>query len=144
MRFACSHAHRCVSICLQMTVSTTGTRIPLPILDCTPLLSGAPIDDQTAARLAAVLRVLADPARLRILSLIQSQPAREACVCHLTDALGLSQPTISHHLRVLYEARLVDRERRGNWVYYRTLPGALDGLREALGGTHTRERRAAG
>jgi ArsR family transcriptional regulator len=117
----------------NMTTSLAGTRFPLPIVDCTPLLSGPPIDDQTAARLAGVLKVLADPRRLRILSLIQSQPAREACVCHLTDALGLSQPTISHHLRVLYEAHLVDREKRGNWVYYRTVPGALDDLRSALG-----------
>src|SRR5450759_2676200 len=101
-----------------MLTFPAGTQVMLPILDCTPLLSGAPLDDRTAGRLAAMLRVLADPARLRILSLIQSQPAREACVCHLTEALGLSQPTVSHHLRVLYEAHLVDRERRGNWVYY--------------------------
>jgi len=90
------------------------------------------------------VRVLADPARLRLLSLIQSQPAREACVCHLTDALGLSQPTVSHHLRVLYEAHLVDRERRGNWVYYRTVPGALDDLRIALGETGSGERVVVG
>jgi ArsR family transcriptional regulator len=78
--------------------------------------------------------VLADPARLRILSLLQAQPSFEACVCHLTDFLGLGQPTVSHHLRVLFEAGLVQRERRGNWVYYRVIPGALDGLRTALGG----------
>ena len=94
-------------------------RIPLPVLECAPLLSGAPLDEQAAAHMAAVLRVLADSARLRILSLIQAQPTREACVCHLTDALGLSQPTVSHHLRVLFGARLLGRERRGNWVYYR-------------------------
>jgi ArsR family transcriptional regulator len=87
------------------------------MLDCTPLLSGAPLDDQAAARLG----VLADPGRLRILSLIQSQLSHEACVCHLTDSLEPSQPTVSHHLRVLYEAGLVDRERRGNWVYYWTV-----------------------
>jgi ArsR family transcriptional regulator len=127
-----------------MLTVPAGTQVMLPILDCTPLLSGAPLDDRTAARLAAMLRVLADPARLRILSLIQSQPAREACVCHLTEALGLSQPTVSHHLRVLYEAHLVDRERRGNWVYYRTLPGALDGLREALGDADARAPVASG
>jgi ArsR family transcriptional regulator len=123
-----------------MTTAPAGAHIALPMLDCTPLLSGAPLDDQTAARLAAALRVLADPGRLRILSLIQAQPTREACVCHLTDALGLSQPTVSHHLRVLYEAHLLGRERRGNWVYYRTLPGALDDLRAALGDTDARPR----
>jgi ArsR family transcriptional regulator len=103
------------------------------MLDCGPLLSGAPLDAQAAARLAALLRVLAEPGRLRLLSLIQAQPSREACVCHLTEALGLSQPTVSHHLRVLHEAGLVDRERRGNWVYYRTVPQALADLRDALG-----------
>src|SRR5947209_15774053 len=127
----------CVNMLCTMTTSSAspslGT-VPLPVLDCTPLLSGAPLDDQAAARLAAVLRVLGDPARLRILSLIQAQPTREACVCHVTDTLGLSQPTVSHHLRVLYEAGLLGRERRGNWVYYKTVPGALEGLRQALGG----------
>jgi ArsR family transcriptional regulator len=96
-------------------------------------LSGAPLDEQSAGRLAALLRVLAEPGRLRLLSLIQAQPSREACVCHLTEALGLSQPTVSHHLRVLFIAGLVDRERRGNWVYYRTIPHALAELRDALG-----------
>jgi ArsR family transcriptional regulator len=132
----CSHpALMCVNMSLNMTASPAGSRVPLPMLDCAPLLSGAPIDDQAAGRLAALLRVLADPGRLRILSLIQAQPSCEACVCHLTDALGLSQPTVSHHLRVLYEAHLVDRERRGNWVYYRIVAGALDDLRAALGKT---------
>jgi ArsR family transcriptional regulator len=111
--------------------------IPLAVLDCAPLLSGAPLDEPSAARLAAVLRVLADPARLRILSLIQAQPTREACVCHLTDALGLAQPTVSHHLGVLFGAGLLGRARRGNWVYYRAVPGALDGLRDALTGAAT-------
>jgi len=108
-------------------------RIALPVLDCAPLLSGAVLDEPAATRLAAVLRTLADPGRLRILSLLQAQPDREACVCHLTDHLGLSQPTVSHHLRVLFETGLVDRERRGNWVYYRVVAGALDGVRDALG-----------
>lgn len=111
--------------------------IPLPVLDCTPLFSGAPLDEASAARLAALLKVLAEPARLRLLSLLRAQPGQEACVCHLTDALDLSQPTVSHHLRVLFEAGLVARERRGNWVYYRVNTGALDGLRQALGDAET-------
>ena len=114
----------CVNMAHLMTTSAVAAPVVLPILDCTPLLSGAPRDEQSAVRLAALLRVLADPGRLRLLSLIQAQPSREACVCHLTEALGLSQPTVSHHLRVLFDAGLVDRERRGNWVYYRTLPRA--------------------
>jgi ArsR family transcriptional regulator len=113
---------------------STNALTTLPVLDCTPLFSGAALDEPAAARLAAVLRVLADPARLRILSLLQSQPSHEACVCHVTDFLGLGQPTVSHHLRVLFDAGLVQRERRGNWVYYRAIPGALEGLRAALGG----------
>jgi len=99
-----------------------------------PLFSGAVLDDEAATRLAGLMRVLADPARLRILSLLQAQPSHEACVCHVTDHLRLGQPTVSHHLRVLFEAGLVERERRGNWVYYRTVAGSLDSLREALGG----------
>ena len=123
----------CVNMLGVMTASPAGALIALPVLDFTPLLSGAPLDDQAASRLASLLRVLADPGRLRILSLIQAQPAREACVCHLTDALGLSQPTVSHHLRVLFQAGLVERERRVNWVYYRTVTHALADLRDALG-----------
>ena len=106
----------------------------LPVLDCTPLLAGAALDEAAAVRLAGVLRVLGDPARLRILSLLQAQPSHEACVCHVTDFLGIGQPTLSHHLRVLFDAGVVQRERRGNWVYYRVVPGALDGVRTALGG----------
>jgi len=126
---------RATWICVNMTAVTAmaATRVLLPMLECTPVLSGAPLDDQSAARLAALLRVLADPGRLRLLSLIQAQPSREACVCHLTKALELSQPTVSHHLRVLFEAGLVVRERRGNWVYYRMVPRALAELRDALG-----------
>jgi ArsR family transcriptional regulator len=116
----------------DMNASPASAPVVLPFL-VTPLLSGAPIDEPSATRLAALLRVLADPGRLRLLSLIQAQPSREACVFHLTEALGLSQPTVSHHLRVLFEAGLVDRDRRGNWVYYRTVPRALGEVRDALG-----------
>src|SRR5689334_2584098 len=77
---------------------------------CPPLLDGKALKPGEAERLAAALKVLADPARLRIISLLQSQPEREACVCNLTAPLGLSQPTVSHHLKVLREAGLVERE----------------------------------
>jgi ArsR family transcriptional regulator len=131
--FPATSASMYVNMVRVMSTSAAGVPVVLPILDCTPLLSGAPLDEQSVVRLAALLRVLADPGRLRLLSLIQAQPSREACVCHLTEALGLSQPTVSHHLRVLFGAGLVDRERRGNWVYYRTVPRALAELREVLG-----------
>jgi ArsR family transcriptional regulator, arsenate/arsenite/antimonite-responsive transcriptional repressor len=99
---------------------------------CPPLLQ-EPIDPAQAERLAAALRVLADPARLRLLSLIQAQPDAEACVCHLTEPLGLTQPTVSHHLKVLLQAGLVEREQRGSWAFFRVLPEPLVALRELLG-----------
>ena len=99
---------------------------------CPPLLQ-APIDPAQAERLAAALKVLADPARLRLLSLIQAQPDSEACVCHLIEPLGLRQPTVSHHLKVLLGAGLVEREQRGSWAYFRVLPEPLAALRELLG-----------
>ncbi len=99
---------------------------------CPPLLAG-PLDADEADRLAAALKVIADPARLRLLSLIQAQPTGEACVCHLTEPLGLSQPTVSHHLKVLLDAGLVEREQRGSWAYFRVVPEALGTLRDILG-----------
>jgi ArsR family transcriptional regulator len=98
---------------------------------CPPLLAG-PLPATDAENLASALKVLADPARLRLLSLIQSQPDHEACVCNLTEPLGLSQPTVSHHLKVLLEAGLVEREQRGSWAYFRVVPEPLAALRELL------------
>lgn len=98
---------------------------------CPPLLS-APLPAADANNLAQALKVLADPARLRLLSLIQSQPEHEACVCNLTEPLALSQPTVSHHLKVLLDAGLVEREQRGSWAYFRVLPESLAVLRALL------------
>jgi ArsR family transcriptional regulator len=98
---------------------------------CPPLLAG-PLDADEAARLAGALKVIAEPARLRLLSLIQAQPTGEACVCHLTEPLGLTQPTVSHHLKVLLDAGLVEREQRGNWAYFRVVPTTLAVLRDCL------------
>lgn len=98
---------------------------------CPPLLQEA-LGAEDADRLAAALRVIADPARLRLLSLIQAQPDGEACVCHLTEPLGLSQPTVSHHLKVLVQAGLLEREQRGSWAYFRVVPDQLGALRELL------------
>ncbi|MFN8544889.1 MAG: metalloregulator ArsR/SmtB family transcription factor [Candidatus Binatia bacterium] len=83
-------------------------------------------------RLATAFKAIADPSRIRLLSLIAAQPAGEACVCHLTKPLGLSQPTVSHHLKLLADAGLIAGERRGTWVYYRVVPARLDVLRAAL------------
>jgi ArsR family transcriptional regulator, arsenate/arsenite/antimonite-responsive transcriptional repressor len=108
-------------------------KVAAPIADrCAPLLT-APLGQDAAERLAAAFRVVADPTRLRLLSLIASRPDGEACVCDLVAPLGLSQPTVSHHLKVLHEAGLLARSRRGVWVYYRILPERLQALRDALG-----------
>jgi len=100
--------------------------------DCCPQVLSAPLGAAEAEEVAAALRVVADPARLRLLSLISNTEGGEACVCNLTAPLGLSQPTVSHHLKVLSEAGLLEREQRGRWAYYRVVPERLDVLRRAL------------
>ncbi len=99
---------------------------------CPDGLLAAPLGWTDAERLANTLRVLADPARLRLLSLIAAQPDSQGCVCDLTEPVGLSQPTVSHHLKVLHEAGLLEREQRGRWAFYRLRSDALARLREAL------------
>lgn len=106
----------------------------------------APLARAEAEDLAARLKALADPARLRLLSFLAAQPDGEACVCHLTAPVELSQPTVSHHLRILHEAGLVARDKRGAWVFYRVVPERMESLRLALGtanpSTRKRARRA--
>src|SRR6478735_4939367 len=97
--------------------------------DCCAGASTAPLDDERAAELAKVFKALGDPVRLRLLSMIASRgEGGETCVCELTPAFDLSQPTISHHLKLLKQAGLIDSERRGTWVYYRLLPETTDQL----------------
>jgi ArsR family transcriptional regulator, arsenate/arsenite/antimonite-responsive transcriptional repressor len=100
--------------------------------DCCPDLFGGVLSDEEAALAASLFRALADPARVKLLSMIAAAPAREACVCDLVDTVALSQPTVSHHLKVLLEAGLVERERRGTWAYYSLRPGALQVLSRAI------------
>ena len=90
------------------------------------------METDDADAIAQALRVLADPTRLRILSPIQSQPEHEACICHLTEPLGLTQPTVSHHMKVLLEAGLVRRDQRGSWAFFRVVPEQLGSLRALL------------
>ena len=92
---------------------------------CSPL-AGQEMPIADAERLATVLKALADPVRLRLLSLIRASEAGEACVCELTAALGLSQPTISHHLKTLVTAGILTRDKRGVWAWYRLVPETLD------------------
>lgn len=102
---------------------------------CCPSLLDAPLGADGAAGLARTFAALGDPARLRLLSLIAAQETGEVCACELVEPLGKSQPTVSHHLKVLYEAGLVTREKRGNWVWYSVLPERLAELRAALAGS---------
>jgi ArsR family transcriptional regulator len=107
------------------------TPVTLPTLDlvacCTPL-TGSVIDAGTAEQLARAFKALGDPTRVRLLSLIAAHEGGEACVCDLIDPVGLSQPTVSHHLKQLVDAGLVSRDQRGKWAYYRITQPALDAL----------------
>lgn len=96
--------------------------------ECCGGLLVAPVGNEQAAELSRVFKALGDPVRLRLLSLIASREGGEVCVCDLTPAFALSQPTISHHLKQLRQAGLIDSQRRGTWVYYWLLPAATDRL----------------
>ena len=98
---------------------------------CAPI-SQAPITPGEAADLAAAFKALGDPVRLQLLSMIASHAGGEVCVCDLTPAFDLTGPTISHHLRVLREAGLIDHQRRGTWVYYWAMPAKLNALSQLL------------
>lgn len=100
--------------------------------DCVPLPVLAPLERDDAERLAQQLKAVADPTRLQLISLIKAAPGGEACVCDLQASLGLRQPTVSHHLRVLAEAGLVVKEHRGAWRWYSLVPGALGRLGRLL------------
>jgi ArsR family transcriptional regulator len=107
---------------------------PVQTVACCPPLTKQPLTAEQSERIAPLLKALADPVRLRLLSLVASHADGEACQCDLNDAFDLSQPTISHHLRVLHESGLLERTKRGVWVYYRVTPGALADLGALLGG----------
>jgi len=113
---------------------TTAARRALPLLgdECCTTLVGEPISAGQAAELAHTLKALADPARLRLVSIVAAHEGGEACVCDLTDPLGLSQPTISHHLKVLVDAGIFTRDKRGKWAFYALVPSALNALAAVL------------
>ncbi len=98
---------------------------------CSPLTGGA-LDSAAAERLASVFKALGDPARVKLVSLIAASEGGEACICDLTGPLGLSQPTVSHHMRMLVDVGLVSREQRGKWAYYRVISEALDRIAAAV------------
>ncbi|WP_259143622.1 ArsR/SmtB family transcription factor [Tsukamurella ocularis] len=115
---------------------------PLPLADvavrCSPLVR-EPLSEVQSVDLAAVFKALADPIRLRLFSLIASHEGGEACVCDISPVVDVSQPTISHHLKVLKAAGLVESDRRGSWVYYRVVPEVLSSLSGVLQSTGTDE-----
>jgi ArsR family transcriptional regulator, arsenate/arsenite/antimonite-responsive transcriptional repressor len=117
-------------------VSTSAGIQRLPVLSpagacCAPLLR-EPITADQARDLARMLKALADPTRLRLVSMVAAREGGEACVCDLTEPLGLTQPTISHHLKILVDAGIFTRDKRGVWAYYALVPAALDALAAIL------------
>jgi ArsR family transcriptional regulator len=116
------------------TTSAAETRTGLPVAGtcCAPLLR-EPITASQAADLARLLKALADPTRLRLVSMVAAHEGGEACVCDLTEPLGLTQPTISHHLKILVDAGIFTRDKRGVWAYYALRPAALRALADVLG-----------
>ena len=107
----------------------------LPVIDaaacCAPLTRNTMTQSQ-AEDLAKSLKAIADPARLRLISIIAASEGQEACVCDLTEPLDIGQPTVSHHLKVLTDAGFVTRSKRGTWAYFKLVPGALDSLARLL------------
>jgi ArsR family transcriptional regulator len=127
-----------IDICQYSRVSKSAgsllTLTPVETVACCSPLTSRPLTADQADRIAPLLKALADPVRLRLLSLVASHADGEACVCDLNDAFDLSQPTISHHLKVLHEVGLLDRSKRGVWVYYAVRREALADLGALIGG----------
>jgi ArsR family transcriptional regulator len=119
--------YRCMSKSIELTPVES-------VACCSPVLS-EPLSAETAQGISPLLKALADPVRLRLLSLVAAHEGGEACVCDLNEAFDLSQPTISHHLKVLHEVGLLDRTKRGTWVYYAVRRAALADVAALLGGT---------
>lgn len=115
-------------------MDVTSTRV------CCPPGTADVLGEADAAELASLFKVLADPARLRLLSLVAAAEAGEACACDLVEPVGRSQPTVSHHLSMLVDAGLLAREKRGRWAWYRVVPERLAMLRDALGPTEAPTR----
>jgi ArsR family transcriptional regulator, arsenate/arsenite/antimonite-responsive transcriptional repressor len=120
-----------------VTTTPAASRPLLPLAEdcCTPLL-GEPITGGQATELARLLKALADPTRLRLVSMVAAHEGGEACVCELTEPLGLTQPTISHHLKILVDAGIFTRDKRGVWAYYALVPEAMDALAAVLRTSH--------
>src|ERR1700683_3053851 len=125
---------QCLGHTGQMTAPAASAALPLAEDCCAPLLR-EPLTPGQAADLARTLKALADPTRLRLVSMVAAHDGGEACVCELTEPLGLTQPTISHHLKILVDAGIFTRDKRGVWAYYALRPQALQALAAILGDT---------
>lgn len=115
-----------------MPARTAPPITPAGIAACCSPLTGGVLDEDAAQQLARVFKALGDPTRVRLISLIAAGDGAEACICDLTEPVGLSQPTVSHHMKLLVEAGLVTREQRGKWAYYRLIGDTFDALRKAV------------
>ena len=114
-----------------MTTSTrtASDELPMDPAPCCGITTPGGLTREQAETNAVLLKAVADPVRLRLLSMIRDSESGEACVCDLTPAVGLAQPTVSHHLKVLTEAGLIEREKRGTWAWFRLVPSRLDDVR---------------
>jgi ArsR family transcriptional regulator, arsenate/arsenite/antimonite-responsive transcriptional repressor len=136
-----SMLHRRIDSCQYSRVSknsvipaSPGLELPvLDLADCCSPIRRETIDAEGAATLAEAFKALADPVRLQLLNLIATADTGEACACDLVEPVGKSQPTVSHHLKVLREAGLISGEKRGTWVWYSVVPSRLDELQRVLG-----------
>lgn len=115
------------------TTATAPSTTDLDLQGCCSPRAGVMMSSADAERLASSLKAIADPTRLRLLSLVAGRADGEACVCEMTDPVGLTQGTVSHHLKVLVDAGLLQREQRGKWAYYRLVPAALGDLAHLVG-----------
>lgn len=113
-------------------MTTTAVVAPDDIGSCCSPLTGGSLEPAAAERLAHVFKALADPTRVRLLSMIAAAEGAEACICDLTEPLALSQPTVSHHMKQLVDAGLVSREQRGKWAYFRVIDSALERIAAIL------------
>lgn len=113
-------------MCIMGSVNTAEILGPTMNASCCGTSGDPTLSFEDAQQRASILKALADPNRLRLLSIVRAEQNGEACVCDLTEPLDLGQPTVSHHLKILVEAGLLHREKRGTWAYYSLVPGALD------------------
>ena len=119
-------------IVMATTLPLLEPSVPAGLAACCSPVTGGIVSDETATTLARMFKALGDPTRVKLLSMIAAAEDGEACICDMTEPVGLSQPTVSHHMKLLVEAGLVTREQRGRWAYYRVVPDVLTSLASAL------------